>query len=78
MAVRFRKIPTWNRYSTGHWEGDTLVVETSGFRDDLWLDAMGNPLTGQAKMTERIRGNYRNLEVEITINELRLTPRRGR
>src|SRR5207237_10889257 len=31
--------PTWNGYSAGHWEGDTLVVETTGFRDDLWLDA---------------------------------------
>jgi len=62
--------PTWNGYSTAHWEGDTLVVETSGFRDDLWLDAMGNPLTEQAKMTERIRRpNYGNLEVEITIND---------
>ena len=47
--------PTWNGYSVGHWEGDTLVVETTGFRDDLWLDAMGKPLTEQGKMTERIR-----------------------
>src|SRR5215469_657455 len=39
--------PTWNGYSTGHWEGDTLVIETTGFRDDLWLDASGNPLTEQ-------------------------------
>ena len=62
--------PTWNGYSTGHWEGDTLVVETSGFRDDLWLDARGNPLTEQGKTIERIRRpNYGNLEVEITIND---------
>jgi len=34
------------------------------------LDASGNPLTEQAKMTERIRRpNYGNLEVEITIND---------
>lgn len=62
--------PTWNGYSVGHWEGDTLVVETTGFRDDLWLDAAGNPLTEQGKMTERIRRpNFGNLEVEITIND---------
>jgi hypothetical protein len=62
--------PTWNGNSTAHWEGDTLVVETTGFRDDLWLDASGNPLTEQGKMTERIRRpNYGNLEVEITIND---------
>jgi hypothetical protein len=62
--------PTWNGYSTGHWEGDTLVVETTGFRDDLWLDASGNPLTDQAKMIERIRRPaYGNLEIEITIDD---------
>ena len=62
--------PTWNGYSTGHWEGDTLVVETSGFRDDLWLDASGNPLTDQGKMIERIRRPaYGNLEIEITIDD---------
>jgi len=62
--------PTWNGYSTAHWDGDALVVETTGFRDDLWLDASGNPLTEQGKMIERIRRpNYGNLEVEITIND---------
>ena len=62
--------PVWNGYSTAHWEGDTLVVETTGFRDDLWLDARGDPLTEQAKMTERIRRpSYGNLEVELTIND---------
>jgi len=62
--------PTWNGYSTAHWEADTLVVETSGFRDDLWLDASGDPLTDQGKMIERIRRpTYGNLEVEMTIND---------
>jgi hypothetical protein len=62
--------PTWNGYSVGHWEGDTFVVETIGFRDDLWLDARGNPLTEQGKMTEKIRRpNFGTLEIEITIND---------
>ncbi len=62
--------PTWNGYSVGHWEGDTMVIETMGFRDDLWLDAAGNPLTEQGKVTEKIRRpNYGTLEVEITIND---------
>jgi hypothetical protein len=30
--------PTWNGYSTGHWDGDTLVIETNGIRDDMWFD----------------------------------------
>jgi hypothetical protein len=48
--------PTWNGYSTAHWEGDTLVVQTIGFKDDMWLDANGNPLSNAATLTERIRG----------------------
>jgi hypothetical protein len=62
--------PTWNGYSTAKWDGDTLVVETIGFRDDLWLDASGNPLTNSGKLIERIRRpNFGTLEVEITIND---------
>jgi hypothetical protein len=62
--------PTWNGYSTGKWEGATLVVQTIGFPDDLWLDANGNPLTNAAKMTEKIRRpNYGTLEIEITIDD---------
>ena len=37
--------PWWFGYSTGKWEGDTLVVQTSGFRDGGWLDVNGSPLT---------------------------------
>ena len=37
--------PWWNGYSVGRWEGDTLVVETTGFMDDGWLDVRGSPLT---------------------------------
>src|SRR5262249_20885685 len=31
-------VPTWSGYSVAHWENDTLVVESEGFRDDSWLD----------------------------------------
>jgi len=34
--------PWWNCYSTGHWEGDTLVVETTGFMDDGWVTPSGS------------------------------------
>jgi len=62
--------PWWYGYSTGHWEGDTLVVETSGFRDGGWLDINGSPLTDAAKMTERFRRvNYGHLEIEITVDD---------
>ena len=62
--------PTWNGYSSGKWEGDTLVINTIGFRDDLWLDMKGNPLTSAAHVTERFRRpDYGHLEIEVTIND---------
>ena len=62
--------PTWNGYSVGHWDGDTLVVETRGFRDDLWIDTDGSPMSGDAKMTERIRRpNFGSLEIQVTIDD---------
>ena len=62
--------PTWNGYSVAKWEGDTLVVHTIGFRDDLWLDSYGNPLTEGSKVTERIRRpNFGTLEIEMTIDD---------
>ena len=46
------------------------MVQTIGFRDDLWLDANGNPLTNAGKMTEKIRRpNYGTLQIEITIDD---------
>src|SRR5688500_15683732 len=43
--------PSWNGYSTAAWDGDTLVVQTIGFRDGLWLDMSGSPMTDAARMT---------------------------
>ena len=62
--------PWWYGYSVGKWDGDTLVVETIGFRDDGWLDVNGSPLTEAAKMTERFRRvNYGSLELEVTVDD---------
>jgi hypothetical protein len=62
--------PWWYGYSVGHWDGDTLVVETTGFRDDVWLDVEGSPLTSTGKMTERFRRpDYGHLEIEITVED---------
>jgi len=61
--------PTFKGYSVGKWEGDTLVVETIGYKEN-WLDGQGRPLTEQARTIERIRRvNYGNLEVEMTIDD---------
>jgi hypothetical protein len=62
--------PSWNGYSTGHWDGDTLVVETNGFQEGQWLDRAGSPLTEAAKMTEKIRRpNYGTLQIELTVDD---------
>lgn len=62
--------PWWYGYSTGHWEGDTLVVETTGFRDGGWLDINGSPLTDQGRMIERYRRlDYGRLEIEVTVDD---------
>ena len=62
--------PSFNGYSTGKWEGDTLVVESNGFQDGTWLDHNGSPLTEAAKMTERFRRlNFGRLEIEITVDD---------
>ncbi|HEX5048355.1 MAG TPA: hypothetical protein VFX89_14655, partial [Gammaproteobacteria bacterium] len=62
--------PWWYGYSAGHWEGDTLVVETVGFRDDVWLDVNGSPLTSKGRMTERFRRpTFGLLQIDVTIED---------
>ena len=62
--------PWWYGYSVGHWESDTLVVETTGFRDDGWLDIWGSPLTDQAKLMERFqRLSYGTLRIDVSIDD---------
>ena len=62
--------PWWYGYSVGHWERDTLVVETTGFRDGGWLDIWGSPLTDEAKLTERFqRPSYGTLRIDVTIDD---------
>ncbi len=63
-------LPTWNGYSVAHWEGDTLVVDSEGYRDDSWLDTMGNFFSNAAHVTERIRRpNFGSLDVDVTVND---------
>jgi hypothetical protein len=62
--------PAWFGYSSGTWEGDTLVVQTAGFREGLWADGSGNPLTEAAKVTERFRRpSFGTLQIEITVDD---------
>jgi hypothetical protein len=62
--------PTWNGYATAHWETDTLVVESTGYRDDQWLDAAGSAITSTGRVTERIRRpNYGSLIIELSVDD---------
>jgi hypothetical protein len=62
--------PGWNGYSIARWDGDTLVVQTEGFREGLWIDLSGSPMSDAAKMTERIRRpNYGTLEINLTVDD---------
>jgi hypothetical protein len=62
--------PWWYGYSVGKYDGDALVVETIGLRDDGWLDVNGAPFTSAAKITERFRRpNYGRIEIDITVDD---------
>jgi len=64
--------PWWFGYSVGHWDGDTLVVNSLGFRDMSWIDEEGTPMTASGKLTERFRRpNFGTLEIEITVDDLK-------
>jgi hypothetical protein len=47
--------PSYNGHSTGHWEGDTLVVDTVGLRGDTVFDVSGAPHSDAMHVTERLR-----------------------
>ena len=62
--------PSWLGYSTGRWDGDTLVVTTTGFNGKTWLDTGGHPTTEALVVTERFRRpTLGQLEIEVTIDD---------
>jgi hypothetical protein len=62
--------PSFNGHSVGHFEGDTLVVETAGFNEKTFLDATGAPHTDEMRTFERIRKlSPTQLEDVITIHD---------
>jgi hypothetical protein len=68
--------PFWYGYSVGHWDGDTLIVETNNLRGaedgpyDGWLDVNGSPHSEQAKFTEKIRRpTYDHLQIDFTVED---------
>jgi len=62
--------PTWLGYSVGRWEGNTLVVESSGFNGKAWLDQAGHPTTEKLRVIEKYRRkDFGHMEIEITIDD---------
>jgi hypothetical protein len=62
--------PWYYGYSTGTWDGDTLVVTTTNLRDGEWLDILGSPLTSAATVTERfVRPSFGRMEIDVTIDD---------
>jgi hypothetical protein len=65
-------LPTWQGYSSAKWDGDALVIDSNGFRDDIWIDWNGSMITSAAKVRERIRRpDFGHLEIEVTVDDLK-------
>ena len=63
-------VGTYYGYSTGRWEGDNLVVKSSGFNARFWFSNGGLPHTEALHLTERFsRPDYHTLKYEVTIND---------
>ena len=62
--------PTWNGYSVGRWEGDTLVVDTIGFNGKTWVDNAGHPMSDAMHLTERFhRIDRDHMSIEYTFED---------
>ena len=62
--------PMWMGDSTGHWEGDELVVETVNFNDKTWVDRRGVPHSEQMRVIERFRRvDEDHLEIDVTVED---------
>ncbi len=63
-------LPAYLGYSAGHWERDTLVVESAGFNDKTTLDAAGHPHSEELHVTERFhRRDFGHLDIEMTFDD---------
>jgi hypothetical protein len=66
--------PSFMGYSVGHWEGDTLVIESNGFKDRTWLDFGTTPHSEALRITERItRTSFGRLRREETLSDPAIT-----
>jgi hypothetical protein len=63
-------VPSWMGSSVGRWQGETLVVETTGFKETAWLDGFGHPRSETMHITERYRRrDFGHMDVELTFDD---------
>jgi hypothetical protein len=63
-------IPVYMGYTSAHWEGDTLVVESNGFNEKSWFAQGGIPHTRFLHLTERFsRPDFETLRYEATVDD---------
>ena len=69
-ALPDQPAPAWQGYSSAKWDGDTLVVDTIGMRDDTWIDWHGSVVTEAAKIREEIRRlDFGHIEIKATVDD---------
>jgi len=63
-------VPTYYGDSRGHWEGDTLVVDSTGFNEAFWMDRAGSPHTEKLHFIEKFtRSDYNTMKYEVTVDD---------
>jgi hypothetical protein len=63
-------VPSFMGSSVGRWQGDTLVVETTGFKESAWLDSFGHPRSQAMRVTERFRRrDFGHMDLELTFDD---------
>ena len=62
-------LDSWMGWANGRWEGDTLVIENTGFNDQTWFDRAGNFHSNALKVTERFTPMGENLQYQATIDD---------
>ena len=68
--------PSWMGYSVGRWEGDVLVVDTTGFNDQGWLDGSGHPRSEALRIEERYRRrDFGHMDVQVKFDDPKMYTR---
>jgi hypothetical protein len=61
--------PAWYGHAVGKWDGETLVVDSKGYKGSTWLDSRGLPHTEALHIVERIRRDGDTLAMELTFED---------